>query len=114
MGAITRNTESDPALEDSVPAWLRPFFETPHLLSGENASDWVSLVAAVAATLRPEDAVEWLFTKRICDVAWEQRRLQRLKPVLIESRRSEAFTALMGANAIGFSSFDAVLGAWGR
>jgi hypothetical protein len=46
----------------NAPKEIQRFLEDPPLVGGETLKDYNAFFAAIAASLKPTDAIEWLFT----------------------------------------------------
>ena len=58
-------------------------FGPPLLLVGEDAAEYEELHAGICAAVNPIDTVEKMFVADVVFLAWEVRRLRRLKSSLI-------------------------------
>ena len=61
------------------------------LLPGENPADFAALRAAAFREVNPSTLIEQIFASELASLAWEERRLRRLRDVFI---RKEMETAL--------------------
>ena len=71
----------------------------PARLAGEDANGDDALMARIA-TLKPQDALEEIYTRDVVDLTWEIFRLRRLKAALMQAnayREIEMFLALCEA-----------------
>lgn len=84
----------------NCPNWLGPAPVTGF----ENKDQYDALFADLVGELRPNSAVEWIWTKDIADLAWESRRLRFAKTTLINLVRRKAINTVL-ANSAPQSSF---------
>lgn len=64
-----------------MPSYLGP----PALLAGEDRGGYDALLVRIIATLKPQDALEDIFTRDVVDLTWEILRLRRLKAALLHA-----------------------------
>ena len=94
--ADTTNPQSEvtkPAL--TIPAEIRTLLGEPPLLISEDPSAYDALLATFAATVRPEDCIEWIYVKDCVDLNWEIRRIRQAKAGIIDVTRKEALRSIL-------------------
>jgi hypothetical protein len=69
---------------------LGPRLPDPLLLPEENPAEYEDLLAALDRALGPRDFLEAVHCRNIANVIWEQRRLQRLRRLLVTDERRRA------------------------
>ena len=79
---------SDPNAEGVallVPSEILGLLGDPPLVRGEDPEDYHRLFNQLAATIDPQDFVEWIFTKDILDLVWEIKRWRGVKSAFFET-----------------------------
>jgi hypothetical protein len=74
---------------------MRDMFGKPPLIKGENAEDYWRLWDAFAADHNPKTLSEFIVVNDLAHKYWEQLRLRRYSPALIESSCIEALEYLI-------------------
>jgi hypothetical protein len=80
---------------------LAHLFADPPLVGNEKREDFDSFFSAIAAAVKPADAIAWLFTWDIAYLSWEIRRERVVKADIIKSAQILAvgrFLELVEAN----------------
>jgi hypothetical protein len=85
----------DQKLSKGVPRELKDVFGSPPLISGEDAEAYNGLLAAVAASVLPKDAIQWMFVRDIVDISWQILRERRIEVAVIETARKEVILDLL-------------------
>jgi hypothetical protein len=67
------------------PKELAHLFADPPVARNERREDYESLLAAIAAGVKPADAIEWMHALDITDLSWEIRREKSLKLHVIKT-----------------------------
>ena len=71
-----------PAL--AVPEDVVDFIGKPSLLQTEVAADFDALLLRLAETVKPKDAVEWIWIADVTHLIWEMRRLRGMRDGIVE------------------------------
>ena len=79
------------------PKELVQFLDDPPLVGDETRDDYNTFFAAIAAAAKPEDAIDWLLTKDVVDLAWIIRRERTILADIIKSAQKEIVLALLKA-----------------
>src|SRR4051794_7139622 len=69
---------------------LGPRLPDPLLLPEENPAEYEDLLEALDSALGPRDFLEAIHCRNIANVIWEERRLQRLRRLLVTDERRRA------------------------
>jgi hypothetical protein len=93
LPAITTGA-SDVAFTDP-PETVRPILDQAGVMRFERLPDYEGLLAALAQSLAPADAVDWIWVKDLADLIWEMRRLRAAKAAVL---------AVSWAGAVSFMS----------
>ena len=77
----TSSAQTTPGSIDrmTVPAALRALLLKRHLIHGEDAGEFDTLLEEMASSIEPRDAVEWFWVKDIVDAIWEGMRLRQVR-----------------------------------
>jgi hypothetical protein len=67
------------------PKALANFFSDPPLALNEKREEYDELFNAIAAAVKPTDAISWIYVRTIVDLAWEIQREKNLKRKLIQA-----------------------------
>jgi len=78
--SIARKHAAAPA---GMPAELRAILGRPPLLRSESRAAYDALTARCAATLGPQDMIEWLMVADYIDLTWEILRLRRARQDIV-------------------------------
>jgi hypothetical protein len=81
--------------KNSIPAEIRPLITERHILSSEDPKSYDDLLNLLIALYRPKSILQWLGVKNQQDLLWEQLRLNRIKPAIIETGRKDALVQLL-------------------
>ncbi len=79
----------------TIPAEISTLLGEPPLLISEDPSAYDALLATFAATVRPEDCIEWIYVKDCVDLNWEIRRIRQAKAGIIDVTRKEALRSIL-------------------
>ena len=71
-----------PAL--AVPEDVVDFIGKPSLLQTEVAADFDALLLRLAETVKPKDAVEWIWIADVTHLVWEMRRFRGMRDGIVE------------------------------
>ncbi len=71
-----------PAL--AVPEDVVDFIGKPSLLQTEVAADFDALLLRLAETVKPKDAVEWIWVADVAHLVWEMRRFRGMRDGIVE------------------------------
>ena len=77
------------------PAELTKLFGDPPLVGTETREDYDNLFNAIADSLKPVDAIAWLFVRDITDLSWEIKRERNLKRLVLNSAYEGKVRALL-------------------
>lgn len=80
---------------DAVPTEIRPLVSERHILSSEDPRRYDALFDCLAKHFRPRTLMQWLDVKKLQDLIWEQQRLSRIKPGVIDSAQKRALSSLL-------------------
>jgi hypothetical protein len=78
------------------PSELVKFFSEPPLVGLENKEDFYKLFSAIAAAIKPPDAIAWLFTWDVTCLSWEIKRERAVKAEIIQSAVGRAAARFLG------------------
>ena len=65
------------------------------LITGEEPADYDDLLDRFIATVKPKDAIEWVWLKDVVDLVWEVQRLRRLRSALLVTARIAAMKRIL-------------------
>ena len=71
------------------------FFGPPPLLDGEDPAAYDDLLASVSGAVKPSDILEEIWVRDVVDLAWEARRLRRLKANLIAANAHKGLEQIL-------------------
>jgi len=74
------------------PKELKKFFDDPPLVGDERREDYENLFATIAMTVKPDDAIEWMYLGDVVNLTWEIRRMRRIKAGMINSSLEKSRT----------------------
>jgi hypothetical protein len=95
--SANRNTVPlDPVPLATPPIELAKFFADPPLVGIENREDFYRFFSAIAAAIKPPDAIAWLFTWDVVCLSWEIRRERGVKADIIKSAQLRAAARFLG------------------
>lgn len=80
---------------NSIPHAVRPIVMRCNTLSGENRQEYEDLLVGLIDHFKPKTVMQWLNVKKLQDLIWEQARLSRIKPGIMDSIQTEAVTSLL-------------------
>jgi hypothetical protein len=97
------------SVTDAVPAEIRVLITERHILSSENPKHYDEVLKALIKLFRPKDILQWFGVKNLQNLLWEQYRMNRLKPAVIETARKDGLVRLLSsiANASVVNSMEA-------
>jgi hypothetical protein len=72
MGALVKSSAI------VAPEEIRRFIEDPPVVGNETVQDYYAFFAAIAASVKPVDPIDWLFTKDVVDLSWHIRRERKI------------------------------------
>ena len=84
---------------DMVPPAIRPLVSQRHILPSEDPKLYDALFGHIAELMKPANVLQWLDIKKLQDLIWEQMRLSRIKPGIIQSARKSAMSSLFQSTA---------------
>jgi hypothetical protein len=84
-----------------IPADLVEFFADPPLLNNEDLAAYNNLRKGIIATIEPTNPFEWVLTLDLVDLAWEIRRLKKVKAELVNMTWKEALCMIIEAHMDG-------------
>jgi hypothetical protein len=79
----------------SPPQELAHLFADPPVARNERREDYENLLAAIAAGVKPADAIEWMHALDIADLSWEIRREKSLKLHVIKTAETNVVERLL-------------------
>ena len=68
------------------------------LMTGEDPSAYDDLLTQVSLSVKPADAIEWLWVKDVVDLVCDIQRLRRVKSGILSEARREALQSLVSAH----------------
>jgi len=80
---------------DRTPVQRRNWAGEPTMLLGEDADGYNELFAQVSARLIPNDVLEDMLMRDVVDLAWDVRRLRRMKANLLRLRARNAMSEVL-------------------
>jgi hypothetical protein len=83
----------------NAPKEIQRFLEDPPLVGGETLKDYNAFFAAIAASVKPTDAIDWLFTKDIVDLSWHIRRERTIIADVVKLAQKQIVLALLKATS---------------
>ena len=87
-----------------IPTDMAEFIGKPSLLETEVAADYDALLHRLAGTVKPKDAVEWIWIRDVADLVWEMRRLRGLRDGIVERRTGQGLRGV--ADSILSADYD--------
>jgi hypothetical protein len=81
--------------EDPAFSHMRALFDKPPLIKGENIEHYWRLWAAFEDDIKPKNWRQWMMVNDLTVKYWEQLRLRRYSPALIEGACIEALEILL-------------------
>jgi hypothetical protein len=78
----------------TVPPGLASLFNDPPLVGDEKRKDYENLFSAVAAAIKPNDAIVWLLARDLANLFWEIRRENNFKKLIVKLAESEVICRL--------------------
>jgi hypothetical protein len=79
----------------AIPPEIRLLFTARNILSTEDPKAYNALRFHLWELCRPKNVLQWLGFLKLHDLVWEQLRLRRIKPAIIESARKKALSRLL-------------------
>ncbi len=79
----------------AIPPEIRSLFTACNTLSTEDSNAYDALRFHLWELCRPKNVLQWLDFLKLHDLVWEQLRLSRIKPAIIESARKKALSRLV-------------------
>ena len=86
-------TETSPA--QAVSENVVDFIGKPSLLQTEFAAEYDVLLLRLAETVKPKDAVEWIWVADVTHLVWEMRRLRGMRDAIVERETAGALCDLV-------------------
>jgi hypothetical protein len=86
-----------PKLYQSIPREIRALLAQRNILANEDPKQYDDLFKVLAEFYRPTDVLQWLGIKDLQDLIWEQFRLGRIKPGIIEAAQKKALVLLLAS-----------------
>jgi hypothetical protein len=86
----------DPVPQATPPIELAKFFTDPPLAGMENREDFYRFFSAIAAAIKPPDAIAWLLTWDVVCLSWEIKRERAVKADIIKSAQLRAAARFLG------------------
>ncbi len=77
-------TKSTSKLRKMIPPAIRAIIMERPLLASENPDEYDDFLLFVAETYKP-DKLDWFDVKKLCIAMWEERRMNRVKPAILET-----------------------------
>ena len=88
-------SKTNSSLFKSIPSEIRPIVTRRNILACENARGYDALLGALIEHIKPKSMMQWLNVKKLQDLLWEQFRMSRIKPGVMESAQKEAIASLL-------------------
>ena len=89
------SASAQPALLSGEYASVFDLLHDAPLLPGENPADFAALRAAAFREVNPSTLTEQIFASELASLAWEERRLRRLRDVFIRKEMETALCAII-------------------
>ncbi|MEJ2377212.1 MAG: hypothetical protein P8Y71_17990 [Pseudolabrys sp.] len=67
-----------------IPSAIRAIIMERPLLASENPDEYDDFFLFVVETYKPEE-IDWFDVKKLCHLMWEEHRMNRLKPAILET-----------------------------
>ena len=77
-------TKSTSKLRKMIPPAIRAIIMERPLLASENPDEYDDFLLFVAETYKP-DKLDWFDVKKLCNSMWEEYRMNRVKPAILET-----------------------------
>ena len=77
-------TKSTSKLRKMIPPAIRAIIMERPLLASENPDEYDDFLLFLAETYEP-DKLDWFDVKKLCIAMWEERRMNRVKPAILET-----------------------------
>src|SRR5690242_7186989 len=90
-----KNPVRDEIIKNVIPEEIRALITERHILSSEDPNSYDGLLNSLIAIYRPKTVLLWLAVKNLQDLLWDQLRLNRIKPAIIEAGKKKALVALL-------------------
>jgi hypothetical protein len=91
MGALVKSSAIN------APEEIRRFLEDPPVVGNETVQDYYAFFAAIAASVKPVDPIDWLFTKDVVDLSWHIRRERKIIADVLKLAQTKVILALLKA-----------------
>jgi hypothetical protein len=78
-------TKSTSRLLKMVPREIRAIIMDRPILTSESQEDYDDLLLCFAEFYKPKDVRQWLNVKRACVLTWEEQRMHRIMPAILET-----------------------------
>ncbi len=79
------------------------FLGEPSLLRTEVAADYDALLLRLAETVKPKDAIEWIWVADVAHLVWEMRRLRGMREGIIERETAQGLADVV-ENILSFDN----------
>ncbi len=86
-----------------IPADYVDFLGEPSLLRTEVRAEFDALLHRLAETVKPKDAVEWIWVADVTQLVWEMRRLRGMREGIIERETAQGL-ADVAENILSFDN----------
>ena len=84
-----------PEVLNNVSGPVVKILEQRPLITGEEPADYDDLLDRFIATVKPNDAIEWVWLKDVVDLVWDVQRLRRLRAALLVTARIAAMKGIL-------------------
>jgi hypothetical protein len=78
-------TKSTAKLLKMIPREIRAIIMERPILTSECQDEYDNLLLCFAETYKPKDLLQWFDVKRACVLSWEEQRMHRIMPAIIET-----------------------------
>ena len=92
--ALTKTAPAPKVLNNVSRPVVRILEQRP-LITGEEPADYDDLLDRFIATVKPKDAIEWVWLKDVVDLVWDVQRLRRLRTALLVTARITAMARIL-------------------
>jgi hypothetical protein len=78
-----------------VPSEIHTLMSERHILNSEDPRAYDKVFTSLMGMFEPENVRHWLLLKDLQDTIWEKRRMQRIKPSIIDSAQMSVVTSIL-------------------
>ncbi|QDM22990.1 hypothetical protein FIU28_18875 [Tardiphaga sp. vice154] len=78
-----------------IPKALENIFRAPSLVGTERIEDYNKLFKALAESVSPRNAIQWIYVRDVVDLTWQIRRERRIKDDVIKLHQKNIILKLL-------------------